>query len=91
MKGTQNMKYKTTIVLGDTYRDRVSGWEGTATAAHFYMNNCVRVTIDGHDENGKPKGFVFDEEQLEHVPEVSNVKPEASRSGGPKDSTPVAR
>lgn len=85
------MKYKTTIVLGNTYRDRVSGWEGIATAAHFYMNNCVRVSLDGHDENGQPKGFVFDEEQLEHQPKPSTRPAKAERSGGPKDLTPPAR
>lgn len=85
------MNYKTEIKLGETYRDRVSDWEGIATAVYFYMNGCVRVTIDGSDENGKPKGFVFDEVQLEHLSYEPKVEMAAPPSGGPRDSTPIPR
>jgi hypothetical protein len=53
------MKYESDIVLGDTYRDRVSGWEGVAIAAYFYMNKCVRVELGAKDENDKPEAFVL--------------------------------
>lgn len=85
------MKYESDIVLGDTYRDQVSGWKGVATAVYFYLNKCVRVSIDASDENGKPKGFIFDAEQIMRVPETPSVRTDAVASGGPRDSTPVPR
>lgn len=77
------------IKLGDRGRDTVSGWEGVATARYEYMNGCVRWELSGKDENGHPKGFVFDEEQLEAVEEAG--RPVGPRSGGARGSAPVER
>lgn len=99
------MQYRTDIVLGDSYVDLVSGWEGVATAVYFYLNGCARVEVAAKDENGKPKGFVFDEVQLSRQVNTANLgigitaaigmnRDEAivsEQSGGPRDSKPVPR
>lgn len=79
------------IKLGKKYRDRVSGWEGIATARYEYMNGCVRVELSGADKDGHPKGHVFDSEQIELVPAAKTVKVERKRTGGPPVSTPMPR
>lgn len=95
------MQYRTDIVLGDSYVDLVSGWEGVATAVYFYLNGCARVEIAAKDENGKPKGFVFDEVQLSRQVNTANLGIGitaalgevivSEQSGGPRDSEPVPR
>lgn len=79
------------LELGATYKDNVSGWEGVLTAVYVYMNGCVRVSLDGKDDKGAPKGYSFDQEQIEfvQVPIVKTKK--AQPSGGPRDNRPVAR
>lgn len=79
-----------TVKLGDKYRDKVSGWEGVATARYEYMNGCVRIEISHHDKDGKPESFVFDIQQIEAV-KAEPVKVLRRATGGPRDSTPVAR
>lgn len=83
--------------LGDRVRDAVSGWEGIATARYEYLNGCVRWQIDGVDKDGKPEGFVFDDQQVQVVmadalaPVVEYPDPAVSSVGGPRSNTPVAR
>ena len=78
------------IELGQTYRDKVSGWQGVATARYEYLNGCVRYQIDGQDQDGLPKGFVFDEVQLVE-PIMGQPLEKTGKTGGPRDSTPVER
>lgn len=78
------------VVLGDRYRDRVSGWEGTATARYEYLNGCVRIELSAADKDGKPESFVFDVQQIEPVDEPPVVV-KAGRTGGPRDNRPVPR
>lgn len=78
------------LQLGKKYRDKISGWEGILTARYEYMNGCVRVEISGADKDGQPKGFVFDEQQIELVPD-GGVKTKPRRTGGPQTSVPVSR
>lgn len=89
-----------TVELGSKVRDRVSGWEGTATARYEYLNGCERYEVSAHDKDGKPEGFVFDVQQLEVLaPPAAELvrRPEAvpatpqRRTGGPRSSAPVAR
>ncbi len=79
----------TTITLGTTYKDKISGWTGVATARYEYLYGCVRIELSGCDKDGKPTGFVFDEEQIVDV-EDAPVAP-TSKHGGPRDSAPIAR
>jgi hypothetical protein len=81
--------------LGDKVRDVVSGWEGIATGRYEYLNGCIRWQVDGTDKDGKPDGYVFDDQQVEVV-ERRVVMPApgphiAGRTGGPRDNRPVAR
>lgn len=78
------------ITLGNKYRDKVSGWEGIATARYEYMNGCVRIEISGADKDGKPEGFVFDVHQVEEVV-AAPVVVEQRQTGGPTSNRPVAR
>jgi hypothetical protein len=85
--------YESEIEVGARYRDTVSGWEGVATAVYFYMNGCVRVEISHRDKDGKPEGYVFDEQQVEAVASKKPAakKPAKAAVGGPRDSAPVPR
>lgn len=89
-----------TIVLGQTYRDRVSGWTGVAVARHEYLNGCVRYELAASDKDGKPESFVFDEQQIVSIDAPDGRRlvpgdPESSaphwpvRPGGPRDNAPV--
>ena len=69
-----------TVVLGQRYRDPVSGWEGIAVCFHSYMFGCRRVTVAGKDSDGKPDEYTFDEPQLEN-----------SQEGPPLTVTPLAK
>ena len=55
------------VVLGERYRDPISGWEGVATCLHTYLHGCRRVTLAGTDGDGRPDEYAFDEPQLEPV------------------------
>lgn len=77
------------IVLGEKYRDTVSGWEGIATARYEYMNGCIRIEISGADKDGKPEGFVFDVHQVERV--EGRVPTTPAPTGGARSNRPVER
>lgn len=79
------------IELGKRYRDKVSGWEGTATGRYEFLNGCVRFEIAGADKDGKPAEFVFDEGQLEPLDAPALAVAPRRRTGGPRGSAPVAR
>ena len=78
------------MTLGKHYRDKVSGWEGTATARYEYMNGCVRIELSACDKDGKPEGFVFDIQQIEEV-EAAAVDVSSAQTGGPRSNRPVPR
>ena len=84
---------KIKVTLGCTARDTVSGWEGIVTAEYRYMNGCIRYELSGRDKDGKPTGFVFDQQQVEAVvPDAHPVTPTtARRTGGSQSSKPVDR
>jgi hypothetical protein len=89
--------------LGDKVRDVVSGWEGIASGRYEYLNGCIRWQVDGTDKDGKPDGYVFDDQQIEVVEEavvpvhpavravVTPPMPAAARTGGPRGNRPVPR
>ena len=84
-----NGAYASDIVLGKRYRESITGIEGTATSVYFYLNGCERVCLEFINKDGDLKELVFDAPRL-----VSLETGEAARTprtGGPHDSTPVAR
>lgn len=72
------------VVLGDRYRDPISGFEGIATGRFEYLYGCERVTLEGVKADGEPTAFTFDAQQLEHRPSGTVQKEE--RKGGPRDT-----
>lgn len=89
--------YETDIVLGKTYKDRISGYEGVADSVYFYLNGCVRVNLVSKKlHEGKVVDATFDEQCLESVNTTAaenlrkKLKPDnapVSSVGGPR-STP---
>ena len=73
------------ILLGKRYRDRVTGFDGIATARHEYLNGCVRISITSTVlKDGKTiEPESFDAQQLELVDEGINVV--KKQTGGPGD------
>jgi len=77
--------------LGDKCRDVISGWEGIATGRYEYLNGCVRWEISAADKDGKPEGFVFDEQQIMVVTEMTGRVASTPPTGGPRSNRPVSR
>ena len=77
-----------TYDLGETARDTISGYEGTVVARFEYLNGCIRYELMAKNKTktDEPKGFIFDEEQLERV--GAKKKPKGRRSGGPMPTPP---
>jgi hypothetical protein len=70
------------IVLGNKYRDRISGFEGVATGRFEYLYGCVRYALEGTKEQ-EFKDYTFYEQRLEEVKPPRKILPTA-RSGGPQ-------
>lgn len=85
MKGTRKVKYESEVVLGDRYRDSITGLEGTATCAAFFLHACERVTLEFIKE-GEVKYESFDAPRLVHV--ETGVAPTTTRTGGPGGNEP---
>ena len=83
-------------VLGKTYKDSISGFEGVAVARAEYLYGCVRVMIAPTklkpDGDFLPDGW-FDEPQLVLVraAKTSGRKKKADGPGGPARSVPPSR
>lgn len=84
-EGVQEMTERSEVVLGQKYRDRITGFTGVATSRHEYLNGCVRIALTSAElHEGKPVDAVtFDIEDLVFVDEgvTTNKKP----TGGPGD------
>jgi hypothetical protein len=78
-------KLKTDIILGDRYRDSVTGIEGVATVVSFYMHACERVTIEWVKE-GKVEYEAFDAPRLVHC--LTGDVPKVVKTGGPGGREP---
>lgn len=74
------MNLHTDVVLGDRYRDPLTGFEGAATAVTFYLHACERVTLE-YPKDGEVKYESFDAPRLEHV--ETGTQPTTTRTGGP--------
>lgn len=82
------------VVLGKTYRDKVTGFEGIATHKTQFLYACERVCLQAQAKEGEIKEGVFDEPQLELVAKgkVVKVEPEKlARTGGVRPGATRAR
>ena len=76
------------IKLGDKVKDKISGFEGIATATGKYLNGCTRILIEPTklDEDGKMlKAVWFDDVQIE-VAEKGAFAEGKKKVGGPARS-----
>lgn len=76
------------IGLGNKVRDKVTGFEGIATARIEYINKCVQFCVKPKvKEDGKmPDGEYIDVDELEIVDE--GIAIEAKPAGGPQRDCP---
>jgi hypothetical protein len=82
---TKKTKHSTDIILGDKYRDSVTGFEGTATATTFFLHACERVSLE-YIKDGKVEYEGFDAPRLIHI-ETEKV-PKVKKTGGPGGREP---
>lgn len=73
-------RLKTDIILGERYRDTVTGLEGVATAVTFYLHACERVSLE-FTKDGEVKFESFDAPRVEQV--ATGAIPTVTRTGGP--------
>lgn len=75
-------------VLGNTYRDRITGFLGIAVSRTEYLYGCVRVCLEtGDEKREKSVTEYFDEQRLEAV---KGVRLESTAiAGGPGDAPPA--
>ncbi len=74
------------IKLGNKVRDKVSGFEGIATAKVEFINGCIQFCVKPKitkDNKGKmPEGEYIDQGQLIVTGEGIAVKPKEKGPGG---------
>jgi hypothetical protein len=73
------------IVLGEKYRDEISGVEGVATSKTEYLYGCLRVCLE-FTADGKLDEVYLDEQRL--VPVEAKPTPPQATSGGSRQPTP---
>ena len=76
------------IELGNKVRDKVTGFEGIATAKIEYINGCIQFCVKPKvKEDGKmPDGEYIDVDELEIVDKGIII--EADSTGGPQRDCP---
>jgi len=79
-------KVDSEIVLGEKYKDQVTGFTGTATAITLWLNGCIRVELTARKVNDKGNALVFwiDEQNAVPARKKKPVNPAANR-GGPRN------
>ncbi len=84
---TATQTFESSVVLGERYRDTITGYEGVATAVYFFLNGCERVTLEQWIEGqGELKELTFDAPRLVHVATEAQVT--TTRTGGFKPDPP---
>src|SRR5690606_28912759 len=69
-------KQRGNMKLGDTLKDKHSGWEGVATVEVQQFNGTTRWVLSGKNSSGEPLDHTFDEPQLELVKAAAeNITP----------------
>ena len=73
------------VVLGQQYRDNITGFSGVAVARCTYLNGCVRISLQPTVlKDGLPiDERYFDEQQL--------IADSTARAGGPRDAPQRAK
>lgn len=81
------------INLGDTVKDKITGFKGVAISRHEYLNGCIRFCVQPPvDKNGKvPEEESFDEEQLQVVKKKAPKRKRTTTVGGPNRTMPSNR
>ena len=79
------------ILLGDTYKDNITGFTGTATAITRYLHSCNRVLLEANGLNteGKEVAVWADDQRLIHV--ATDTQVEATTKPGGPNKTPPSR
>ena len=88
MLGTKKKAYESDIVLGQKYREKRTGLEGTATSIHFYENACERIVVM-YLHDGDIKEASFDAVDLVSV--ESGKAATVDKPGGPERTMPPRR
>lgn len=82
------------VQVGQTVRDKITGFEGVVMSRAEYLWGCVRVEVQARDlKDGEPRDWrVFDEPQLEvlDVPNIAEVSG-SNAPGGPRPSSLMPR
>jgi hypothetical protein len=74
---------KPSIILGATYRERITGYTGVATAHVRYLTGCSQVLlIPPMHENKLQDGNYFDEQRLVQVEDVPVISFENDETPG---------
>lgn len=56
------------IVLGEEYKDKITGFQGIVTSKHSYINGCHQVGLSAKCGKGEqPKVYSFDVERIKRV------------------------
>lgn len=73
------------VLLGQEYKDVVTGYKGIATSKHEYMNGCTRYTLEAKmDKDGKiPDSLAVDIQQLRPTANTRKIKAVQTKTGGP--------
>lgn len=71
------------FVLGDTVRDKVTGFVGKAGAFCSYLHGKTRWMLEGMDASGRPVEWWYDWDRLEPMPPVvlTTVNPGSGAKG----------
>lgn len=78
------------ILLGQRVRDKVTGFEGVATAKVIYLNGCIQFCVKPMvDKNGKMvEGEYIDDSQLVVIKDWGDLDIEQESGGGPASDVP---
>lgn len=73
------MKLETSLELGQTYRDEITGFEGVCTGVTIYLNGCIQALLEPKDKPDAKHKWI-DEQRL-GVPALATA-------GGPQSTPP---
>lgn len=75
---------ETDIILGEEYRDKITGFTGVATGVTFWLYACERVALQGKaltKDGTVSEAQWFDAPGVEHV--ETETTPKVAKTGGP--------
>ena len=82
------------LVMGNTYKDKITGFEGVCTGIVTYITGCDQALLQPSlDDTGKPQKAVwYDDMRLEDSGAPTVVlfsEPAPKRRTGPGDPAPI--